>query len=128
MNTASPTIPDFDLPAADRDLGQQIRPGYGVPSQDPRPEAQFDLSSEEAEREAASVLVGGGLVAGAAAGAAMGAATGEPVGVVVGGTLGAVAGALGCAATGRWGKPRTRQPAKWSDADELSTTGWRRSA
>jgi hypothetical protein len=122
MNTASPPIPDFHLPAADRDLAEQIRPGYGIPSQDPRPEAQFDLSSEEAEREAASALVGGGLVAGAAAGAVLGAATGEPVGVVVGGTLGAVAGALGGAATGRWGKPRTRPPAKWSDSDEPLTT------
>ena len=76
----------------DKDLAEQARPGHGVPSQDPNPEAQIPLKSGEAN----SVLTGGGMVGGAA----VGAATGGPVGVVVGGALGAVAGALGGAAAG----------------------------
>ncbi len=85
---------------ADEDLAEQAHPGYGVPSQDPRPAAQFLLKPEEAEREAKSVLMGGGFVAGAAAGAVIGTMVAGPVGVLVGGTLGAVAGALGGAAAG----------------------------
>ena len=84
----------------DEDLAEQARPGHGVPSQDPNPAAQIPLTPEEAEREARSVLTGGGLVGGAAIGATIGVAVGGPVGVVVGGTLGAVAGALGGAAAG----------------------------
>ena len=86
--------------SADEDLAEQARPGYGIPSQDPRPEAQVPLQPEEAEREGKSVLVGGGLMAGAVAGATLGVVAGGPVGVVVGGTLGAVAGALGGEAAG----------------------------
>jgi pimeloyl-ACP methyl ester carboxylesterase len=85
---------------ADKDLAEQAHAGYGVPSQDPRPAAQTRLEPEEAEREAKSVLMGGGMMAGAAAGATIGVALAGPVGVVLGGTLGAVAGALGGAAAG----------------------------
>ncbi len=96
-----PTIaPTGHTPAADPDLLEQAHPGYGVPSQDPRPGAQFALSPEEADREARSVVMGGTALAGAAAGAAIGTVVAGPVGVVVGGTLGAVAGALGGAAGG----------------------------
>ncbi len=77
-------------PEGDPDLARQARPGHGVPSQDPDEAAQFAQSPEEAQREQASVLTGGGMVAGTAAGAAAGAVVGGPVGVVVG----AVAGAL----------------------------------
>jgi CBS domain-containing protein len=84
----------------DGDLADQARPGHGIPSQDPDPAAQSLLEPKEAEREANSVLTGGGVVAGAAAGAAIGSVVGGPVGAVVGGTVGAVAGALGGAAAG----------------------------
>jgi hypothetical protein len=90
--------PHPDSATVDQDLAGQARPGFGVPSQDPRPEAQIALDPEEAEREANSVLVGGGVMAGAATGATIGVMTAGPVGVVVGATLGAVAGALGAAA------------------------------
>ncbi len=89
-NTASP----------DEDLVEQARPGHGIPSQDPNPAAQIPLEPKEAEREAKSVLAGGGVVGGAALGATIGVVVAGPVGVVVGGTLGAVAGALGAAAVG----------------------------
>ena len=93
------TAPSSRLPA-DEDLAEQARPGHGIPSQDPDPAAQIPLGRQEAEREARSVLVGGGVVAGAATGAAIGVVVGGPVGVVVGATLGAVAGALGGQAAG----------------------------
>ena len=89
-NTASP----------DKDLAEQARPGHGIPSQDPNPAAQIALEPEEAEREAKSVMTGGGVVGGAAIGSAIGVVVGGPVGVVVGGTLGAIAGTLGSAAAG----------------------------
>ncbi len=81
-------------PEGDPDLAQQARPGHGIPSQDPDEAAQFAQSPEQAQREQASVLTGGGMVAGTAAGAAVGAVVGGPVGVVVGAEVGAVAGAL----------------------------------
>jgi len=84
----------------DEDLAEQARPGYGIPSQDPRTGAQTALEPEDAEREAHSALMGGGMMAGAAAGAAVGVAVAGPVGVVVGSTLGGIAGALGGAAAG----------------------------
>jgi hypothetical protein len=98
------------LPTAsqDKDLAEQARPGHGVPSQDPNPAAQSPLQPEEAEREAKSVLAGGGAVGGAAIGATIGVAVGGPVGVVVGGTLGAVAGALGGVAAGSVMSPDSR--------------------
>jgi uncharacterized membrane protein len=58
------------------------------------------LEPEEADREAKSVMTGGGVVGGAAIGATIGVAVGGPVGGVVGGTLGAVVGALGGVAAG----------------------------
>lgn len=102
--SSSATLPSHTAPR-DEDLAEQARPGHGIPSQDPDPTAQVPLKPEEAEREAKSVLAGGGLVGGAAIGAAIGVAVGGPVGVVVGGTLGAVAGALGAAAAGTVMKP-----------------------
>jgi hypothetical protein len=83
---------------ADKDLSEQARRGHGVPSQDPNPAAQLPLDPAVAEREANSVLAGGGVVVGVATGVAIGGAVGGPVGAVVGGTVGAVAGALGGAA------------------------------
>jgi pimeloyl-ACP methyl ester carboxylesterase len=85
-------------PVVDEDLADQAVPGHGIPSQDPDPTAQLALDPEEAQREAHSVLTGGGMVAGAATGAVVGVAVAGPVGVVVGAALGAVAGALGGAA------------------------------
>ena len=84
----------------DGDLAEQARPGHGIPSQDLNPAAQSLLEPEDAQREANSVLTGGGVVAGAAAGVAIGSVVGGPVGAVVGGTVGAVAGALSGAAAG----------------------------
>ena len=92
--------PPSNTSPADEDLAEQARPGYGIPSQDPRPAAQIALEPAEAEREAKSVLMGGGVIAGAATGAAIGVVVAGPVGVLVGGTLGAVAGALGGVAAG----------------------------
>ena len=89
----------------DEDLAEQARPGYGIPSQDPRTGAQSALEPEDAEREAHSALMGGGMMAGAAAGAAVGVAVAGPVGVVVGSTLGGIAGALGGAAAGTMVSP-----------------------
>ena len=98
----------------DPDLAEQAHPGHGIPSQDPTPEAQFPLEPEEAEREAKSVLAGGGVVGGAAIGSAIGVVVGGPVGVVVGGTLGAIAGALGGVAAGA-----VMNPADSSSADPV---------
>jgi hypothetical protein len=95
----STAVPSHPV-ARDEDLAEQAVPGHGIPSQDPDPAAQVPLKPEEAEREAKSVLAGGGMVGGAAIGAGIGVAVGGPVGVLVGGTIGAVAGALGGAAAG----------------------------
>ena len=96
----SSTTQPSGVKPVDPDLTEQAVPGHGVPSQDPNPKAQLALNPEEAERESKSVLIGGGLVAGAATGAALGAAVAGPVGVFVGGALGAVGGAIGGAAGG----------------------------
>jgi pimeloyl-ACP methyl ester carboxylesterase len=93
------TAPSNTKPV-DEDMAEQAKPGHGIPSQDPDSNAQVQLEPEDAEREANSVLMGGGMVAGAAAGVAVGVAVAGPVGALVGVTLGAVAGALGGAATG----------------------------
>lgn len=98
MNQPSTTPPNT-VPV-DEDLALQSRPGHGVPSQDPTSAAQYRLEPKEAEREAGSALMGGGMVAGVATGATIGVVVAGPVGAVVGGTLGAVAGALGAAAAG----------------------------
>jgi len=110
--------PPQALPA-DPDLAEQARPGHGVPSQDPNPDAQVALPPEEAEREAKSVMMGGGVVGGAALGAGIGVAVGGPVGVVVGGTLGAIAGALGGAAAGGIGSPEASAAASPAPADAV---------
>ena len=90
---------------ADEDLAEQAHPNHGIPSQDPEAAAQFPLEPVEAQREAKSVLIGGGLVAGAATGATVGVVVAGPVGVVVGGAVGAVVGALGAAAAGATANP-----------------------
>lgn len=82
-------------PPVDDDLAAQARQGQGVPSQDRDAAAQFVLEPGEAEREAKSVWMGGGIVGGAALGAGIGIAVAGPVGVVVGGPAGALAGAAG---------------------------------
>ena len=61
MNSSS-TTPLKTVPL-DEDLAEQARPGHGIPSQEPESAAQFPLKPEEAEREAKSVLIGGGVVA-----------------------------------------------------------------
>lgn len=106
------TFPQAKSAPVDGDLAEQARPGHGIPSQDPNPAAQSLLEPKEAEREANSVLTGGGVVVGAAAGAAIGSVVGGPVGAVVGGTVGAVAGALGGGAAGAMASPEdSGQPA-----------------
>lgn len=105
--TAQPT----DAKPADPDLAEQAVPGHGVPSQDPDPAAQVLLDPEEADREARSTLMGGGLVAGSAAGAAVGAVVAGPVGVLVGGAIGAVAGAIGGAGAGAMASQEGDTPA-----------------
>ena len=120
----SPTPPS-NTASVDGDLAEQARPGCGIPSQDPRPAAQMPLKPEEAEREAKSVLTGGGMMAGAATGATVGLAVAGPVGVVVGATLGAVAGAMGGAAAGTMVRPEDRSSADTAPADtaELDDDG-----
>ena len=98
MNTLTPPI--SNTPPLDEDLAEQAKPGHGIPSQDPDAAAQTQLKPHEAEREANSVLIGGGVMAGVATGAAIGVAVAGPVGVLVGATVGAVAGAMGGVAAG----------------------------
>lgn len=93
-----PVPADTDM--VDQDMAEQARPGHGIPSQDTSLAAQSALQPKEAEREAHSVLTGGGVMLGAAAGAAIGTVVAGPVGAVVGGSVGAVAGALGGGAAG----------------------------
>ena len=114
----SATPPSNTAPV-DEDLAEQARPGHGIPSQDPNPAAQIPLEPEEAEREAKSVLMGGGVIAGAATGAAIGVVVAGPVGVVVGGTLGAVAGALGGVAAGNIVNPGDSSSADTASAETV---------
>jgi len=104
---------------ADPDLAEQARPGHGIPSQDPNAGAQVALGPEEAEREARSVMTGGGMVGGAALGAGIGVAVGGPVGIVVGGALGAIAGALGAAAAGGMASPEVSTASSMAPADDV---------
>jgi non-heme chloroperoxidase len=101
----STTILPLGTHQVDHDMVDQSRPGHGIPSQDPDPAAQTLLEPWEAQREAKSVLMGGGVVAGMATGAAVGVLVAGPAGVLVGAALGAAAGALGGAATGSTGDP-----------------------
>lgn len=101
MNPLTPPLPTPpNTPPVDEDMAEQAIPGHGIPSQDPDAAAQTALSTDESEREANSVLMGGGMAAGAATGAAIGVAVAGPVGIMVGAAVGAVAGALGGAAAG----------------------------
>lgn len=110
--TASAKTP-YTSPPPDQDLVEQANPGHGIPSQDPDPAAQTTLAPDEARREGQSVMMGGGMMAGAAAGAGIGVLVAGPVGVVVGGTLGAVAGALGSAAAGALAAPEDSAGTAW---------------
>lgn len=103
MNRPSTTPPNTT--PVDADLVEQAHQGHGVPSQDPASVAQFPLEPEEAAREANSVFMGGGMVAGVATGATVGVVVAGPVGAVVGGTAGAVVGALGAAVAGTMMNP-----------------------
>lgn len=97
------TTPLSNALLADADMAEQANPGHGIPSQDPDAAAQTPLEPHDVDREACSVfsvLVGGGVVAGAATGAAIGVAVAGPVGILVGASLGAVVGAVGGAAVG----------------------------
>ncbi|HYN62409.1 MAG TPA: hypothetical protein VET87_23140 [Rubrivivax sp.] len=118
MNSST-TVP-LPTASADKDLAEQARPGHGIPSQDPNPAAQAALEPDEAEREAKSVMTGGGVVGGAAIGATIGVAVAGPVGVVVGGTLGAVAGALGGVAAGTMMNPESSSGAEPAPADSAA--------
>jgi len=111
--------PSSNTALADEDLAEQARPGFGIPSQDPRPAAQSPLEPEESEREAKSVVVGGGVMAGAATGAAVGTVVAGPLGVVIGGALGAVAGALAGAAAGTLVSPEASSSAATMHADTV---------
>ncbi|MDD2846279.1 MAG: hypothetical protein PHT57_15135 [Rhodoferax sp.] len=111
------TTPPSDTPVVDEDLAEQALPGHGIPSQDTDPAAQTLLEPRDAAREANSVLMGGGVVAGAATGAAIGVAVAGPVGVLVGATLGAVAGALGGAAAGATANPQDSSSADSDGSD-----------
>lgn len=123
MNTLN-TPPPHTTPV-DEDLAEQSNPGHGIPSQDPEAAAQTALEPHEAEREGKSVLVGGGMVAGAATGAAIGVAVAGPVGILAGGALGAVAGALGGAAAGAAASPEATDSADPAPAESkrLHTEG-----
>lgn len=92
--------PSTNTEQVDKDMAEQARPGHGIPSQDPEAAAQLPMDPEETQREANSVLAGGGVIVGAATGAAIGTLVAGPVGAVVAGTVGAVAGALGGVAAG----------------------------
>jgi non-heme chloroperoxidase len=106
----------------DADLALQARPGHGIPSQDPNPDAQIAIEPKEGQREADSALMGGGMVAGMATGAGIGGAVAGPVGVVVGATVGAMAGALGGALGGAAaGASTSAELASQADAAPTST-------
>ncbi|MCB8745656.1 alpha/beta hydrolase [Rhodoferax sp. U2-2l] len=112
------TPPSHTEPVDD-DMAEQANPGHGIPSQDPDAAAQTLLAPEDAEREANSVLIGGGVMAGAAAGAAVGMAVAGPVGVLVGASVGAVAGAMGGAAAGAAANPDEAMPADPGTAESV---------
>lgn len=78
----------------DPDLQEQVVKGHGVPSQDPDPSAQIQLSAAEAAREVRSALTGGGMIAGAALGCLMGAIWAGGAGAVLGSVARSVLGVL----------------------------------
>lgn len=110
------TTPLPNTLSVDADMAEQANPGHGIPSQDPDAAAQTPLEPQDVEREANSVLVGGGAMAGAATGAAIGVAVAGPVGVLVGVSLGAVVGAVGGAAVG------ASANAEESSSDHIAST------
>lgn len=116
---SQPTLQPPHAAPADPDLAAQARPGHGVPSQDPDAKAQVPLPMAEADREARSVMMGGGVVAGMATGAAIGVAVAGPVGVLVDASLGAAAGALGGAAAGTSSAPAQPGMAAAEQADTV---------
>ena len=103
----------------DEDMAEQAKPGHGIPSQDPESSAQSQLEPDDAAREAKSVLIGGGVMAGAATGAAIGVAVAGPVGVLVGASLGAVAGAMGGAAAGAAANTEVASDASTATSDAI---------
>jgi pimeloyl-ACP methyl ester carboxylesterase len=117
MNPLPPPLPNA-VPA-DEDMVEQAIPGHGIPSQDLNTAAQTVLEPHESERETNSVLMGGGMVAGAATGAAIGVAVAGPVGILVGATLGAVAGTLGGAAAGAAAGPEASTTADMASASSV---------
>jgi len=117
MNPLTAPLPNT-VPA-DEDMVEQAIPGHGIPSQDLNTAAQTVLEPDESKRETNSVLMGGGMVAGAATGAAIGVAVAGPVGVLVGATLGAVAGTLGGAAAGAAAGPDASTTADMASASSV---------
>lgn len=107
----------------DQDLAEQARPGHGIPSQDPNPAAQHALGPEEAQREASSALVGGGVVAGMSTGAIIGVGMAGPAGGVLGAAIGAVAGAIGGAAAGPLVNVEDAASADQSSAPKVPSVG-----
>ena len=76
----------------DPDLRSQAKPGYGVPSQDPSPQAQVLLSDAEQQREFTSSFTGTGLIAGTAILAMVGGLVAGSTGLLMGAMVGAFIG------------------------------------
>lgn len=76
----------------DPDLRRQAKPGYGVPSQDPSPEAQLMLSDAEQMREFTSSFTGTGLIAGTTLLATAGGLLAGSTGLLLGAMIGAFSG------------------------------------
>lgn len=76
----------------DPDLRSQAKLGYGVPSQDPSPEAQLMLSDAEQQREFTSSFTGSGLIGGAALLATFGGLMAGSTGLLLGAMVGAFTG------------------------------------
>lgn len=77
----------------DPDLAEQAVPGHGVPSQDPGPATQYQMSEKESARESRSTLVTGCMIFGIIVGAGLCAAVAGLMGVFIGGAAGGVIGA-----------------------------------
>lgn len=121
--STTPASRPLEAEPADKDLAEQAAPGHGIPSQDPELAAQTPITAAESERESNSVLMGGGMIAGAATGAAVGAVLAGPVGVLVGSTVGGVAGALGGAAAGPLVTPEDLDSSLPGPADKKHKAG-----
>jgi hypothetical protein len=88
-NPSTPERPEVVPPS----LGKFWPAPLGVPSQDPRAQAQIPIPADESRREMHTALAGGGVVAGLMAGGAIGMAVTGPLGTIVGATVGAAIGA-----------------------------------